>query len=186
MTQTLHGQQCWGRPRGSVRCASGLVQTPLCPRMVQLPGSANGTLSRNGLGGSNRVSECGQISRMLSLIHRLIQCIRLIAWFETGLLVRRPEKVSAGALSSVLSDTFSSPVRERKRAKLRRFRAISRVMQADFSALQTAWRSMQSRANRSPREFPANREKYREFGCSRRRDRHRLLLSNSSSWTCYR
>ena len=60
---------------------------------------------------------------------------------ETGLPVRRPEKVSVRALSSVLSDTFSSPVRERKRAKLRRFRAISRVMQAAFSALQTAWRS---------------------------------------------
>jgi hypothetical protein len=27
VTQTLHGQQCWGRPRGSVRRASGLVQT---------------------------------------------------------------------------------------------------------------------------------------------------------------
>ena len=29
VTQTLHGQQCWGRPRGSVRRASGLVQTGL-------------------------------------------------------------------------------------------------------------------------------------------------------------
>src|SRR5579859_8256694 len=28
VTQTLYGQQCWGRPRGSVRRASGLVQTP--------------------------------------------------------------------------------------------------------------------------------------------------------------
>jgi hypothetical protein len=27
VTQTLHGQPCWGRPRGSVRRASGLVQT---------------------------------------------------------------------------------------------------------------------------------------------------------------
>ena len=26
----LHGRQCCGRPRGSVRRASGLVQTPLC------------------------------------------------------------------------------------------------------------------------------------------------------------
>src|ERR1700719_1343186 len=28
VTQTLHAQQCWGRQRGSVRRASGLVQTP--------------------------------------------------------------------------------------------------------------------------------------------------------------
>ncbi|MFZ1051033.1 MAG: hypothetical protein WBQ74_13360, partial [Candidatus Sulfotelmatobacter sp.] len=27
VTQTLYRQQCWGRPRGSVRRASGLVQT---------------------------------------------------------------------------------------------------------------------------------------------------------------
>jgi hypothetical protein len=33
VTQTLRGQQCWGRPRGSVRRASGLVRTRLGPRM---------------------------------------------------------------------------------------------------------------------------------------------------------
>src|SRR5208282_1838607 len=37
VTQTLHGQQCWGRPRGSVRRASGLVQTPLWPPNCQRP-----------------------------------------------------------------------------------------------------------------------------------------------------
>jgi len=31
VTQTLLAQQCWGRPRGSVRRASGLVQTRMEP-----------------------------------------------------------------------------------------------------------------------------------------------------------
>ena len=98
--------------------------------------------SRNGLVGSDRVSECGQKSRMLSPNHRfLIAMHSLDGVVETRLPVRRPENVSVRALSSVLSDTFSRPVRERKRAKLRRFRAISRVMRQDFSALQTVWRS---------------------------------------------
>jgi hypothetical protein len=36
-------------------------------------------------------------------------------------------------------------------------------MQPGFSASQTEWRRAQSGANNSPAEFPANREKYREF-----------------------
>src|SRR5271156_3199729 len=44
VTQTLHGQQCWGRPRGSVRRASGLVQTRLSSVVrlmtrIRLPGT---------------------------------------------------------------------------------------------------------------------------------------------------
>src|SRR5438067_506471 len=39
VTQNLHGQQGWGRPRGSVRRASGLVQTRLSPSIPLL--SAN-------------------------------------------------------------------------------------------------------------------------------------------------
>ncbi|MGA3200596.1 MAG: hypothetical protein ABSD89_14510, partial [Halobacteriota archaeon] len=37
VTQTLHGQPCWGRPRGSVRRASGLVQTGLWEVMTRIP-----------------------------------------------------------------------------------------------------------------------------------------------------
>ena len=40
---------------------------------------------------------------------------------------------------------------------------ISARSERTFSAVQTSWRSAQSRANSSLREFPANREKYREF-----------------------
>jgi hypothetical protein len=48
-------------------------------------------------------------------------------------------------------------------AKFRLFPANYRQSQADFFALQTVWRREQSRANSSPLEFPANREKYRQF-----------------------
>jgi hypothetical protein len=34
VTQTLHGRKRWGRPRGSVRRASGLVQTPIEQEIV--------------------------------------------------------------------------------------------------------------------------------------------------------
>src|SRR5208282_1899532 len=50
VTQTLHGQQCWGRPRGSVRRASGLVQTRLSPSTPEL--SANRKLSEPPTGGA--------------------------------------------------------------------------------------------------------------------------------------
>ena len=48
-------------------------------------------------------------------------------------------------------------------AELRLFPANSKAIQADFSALQTAWRSRQSGANCSPPKFPGNRENNREF-----------------------
>ena len=47
--------------------------------------------------------------------------------------------------------------------ELRRFSAILAVMQPDFSATQTVWRSRQSGANLSLPEFPGNREFNREF-----------------------
>jgi hypothetical protein len=37
-------------------------------------------------------------------------------------------------------DMFSGPVCERESTQLRRFVVISRIIQADFSALQTVWR----------------------------------------------
>jgi hypothetical protein len=40
---------------------------------------------------------------------------------------------------------------------------FSEECRLDSSQAQTEWRSAQSDANRSPVEFPANREKYREF-----------------------
>jgi hypothetical protein len=50
-----------------------------------------------------------------------------------------------------------------KAVVLRGFPTIFRGAQPGFSATQTVWRSAQSGANPSPQEFPANREKYREF-----------------------
>jgi hypothetical protein len=52
---------------------------------------------------------------------------------------------------------------EARIAELRRFRGVFRGMQPGFSAAQTEWRRTQSAANLSPREFPGNREKNREF-----------------------
>jgi hypothetical protein len=50
-----------------------------------------------------------------------------------------------------------------KAVVLRGFPTILRGVQPGFSATRTVWRSAQSGANPSPPEFPANREKYREF-----------------------
>ena len=111
--------------------------------------------------GSDRVSECGQELRVLSPDHRfLIAMHSPDAVVKTGLPVRRPEKVIVRALNGVLDDTFSGPVREWKRAKLRRFHAISKVIQADFSAVQTAWRRGR---HSNPR--------YRSLSCKTRRVR---------------
>jgi hypothetical protein len=60
---------------------------------------------------------------------------------------------------------------------MRQFPAISRAIQADFSALQTVWRSGQSGANLSLPKFPANREFNREF-LKNRAFKTALFLSN--------
>ena len=67
--------------------------------------------------------------------------------FETGLLGCPPEKKAATLADSNEQDTFSGPVWEQKLSNYGNFLR----------------RSMQSPANPSPREIPANREKYREF-----------------------
>ena len=61
-------------------------------------------------------------------------------------------------------------------AELRRFSAIPAVMQPDFSATQTAWRSRRSGANLSLPKFPANREFNRE-SCKFRAPKTALLIS---------
>jgi hypothetical protein len=49
-------------------------------------------------------------------------------------------------------------------SELRGFLAMLGGKSQGFSALETSWRRRQSAANSSPGlEFPANREKYREF-----------------------
>jgi hypothetical protein len=50
-----------------------------------------------------------------------------------------------------------------KVVEMRGFSAILAGMLPGFSATQNVWRSAKSGANPSPPEFPANREKYREF-----------------------
>src|SRR5450759_95186 len=45
---------------------------------------------------------------------------------------------------------------------------------------------MQSRANPSPREFPANREKYREIVYFWVKIPRRFVLLNSFNWSCCR
>ena len=86
------------------------------------------------------------------------------AWWSlrirTALLPFR-EKGSVARLRGTMGHFLRSGFRKRI-AELRRFPAIFR-RQPGFSATQTVWRRMQSRANPSPPEFPANREKYREF-----------------------
>src|ERR1039457_4276941 len=60
---------------------------------------------------------------------------------------------------------------------MRQFPAISRAIQADFSALQTVWRSGQSGANLSLPKCPANREFNREL-LKNRAFKTALFLSN--------
>jgi hypothetical protein len=74
-----------------------------------------------------------------------------------------PEKSQAfTAFTSEQSD-LRDPVCLGMIAKYGHFLRISEEEEPTFSVSQTVWRSAQSGANFSPREFPANREKYREF-----------------------
>ena len=60
---------------------------------------------------------------------------------ETGLLGYQPEKMPAKRACSIVRRSFSGPGWKQELKELRRFRAILRTMQQDFSALQTVWRS---------------------------------------------
>jgi hypothetical protein len=80
-----------------------------------------------------------------------------------------PEKMAAKPECSPENDTFSSQIWEGGLQNCAHFSRFSALRSLRFSATQTVWRSAQSAANPSPPEFPANREKYREFArfCSR-------------------
>jgi hypothetical protein len=70
---------------------------------------------------------------------------------------KRRESLPVRFSGTVLRSGLSEEV-----AELRRFPAIPRGTQVDFSATQTVWRCRQSRTNRSPGfESLPNREKYR-------------------------
>jgi hypothetical protein len=69
-------------------------------------------------------------------------------------------EVPCFGISSSFSAVRFAEEESRKMGMFRVFRAKGR---RNFSAVETAWRSTQSGANSSPRKFPANREKYREF-----------------------
>jgi hypothetical protein len=74
-------------------------------------------------------------------------------------------------------DTFSESGFSVKYGELRAFPPTFRGMQLGFSAVETSWRRMQSRANPSPPEFPANREKYREI--------YRIPRRKLKGWSAY-
>ena len=59
---------------------------------------------------------------------------------ETGALARQPEKNAVKLAISGEQCTLSGPVLGPRIAKLRRFLAICKEIQADFSALETVWR----------------------------------------------
>ena len=82
---------------------------------------------------------------------------------ESGLLMRPPEKNGHKAWLWRAAGHFLRSGLEVKVAKLRPFPAIFGEILPDFSAVQTGWRSTQSRANPSPQNSLANSEKYREF-----------------------
>jgi hypothetical protein len=69
---------------------------------------------------------------------------------ETGLPVSPPERRSAELAFWVQQDTFSESGLSAKHAELRGFSAIFRGKSQGFSAVETCWRRMQSRANPSP------------------------------------
>jgi hypothetical protein len=60
--------------------------------------------------------------------------------FETGLVGCPPEKSAAKCTGAIEHATFSVPPLIGKVEELRLFRAISRAIRTDFSALRTAWR----------------------------------------------
>ena len=84
------------------------------------------------------------------------------ALLETGLPICLPEKThDSTVFDAEQSILWKSglPVNDRE------IRALFAYFGAERTEIlvKTTWRSAQSRANFSPREFPANREKYREF-----------------------
>ena|SRR5208283_1317889 len=82
---------------------------------------------------------------------------------ETGLRIcpaeKRRDSTSFQLISPFSAVRFADEIL-RNTGMFRVFRGKSR---RDFSAAKTCWRSAQSGANFSPREFPANRENNREF-----------------------
>jgi hypothetical protein len=91
--------------------------------------------------------------------------------------MRLPEKGRDSAASDAEQSVLRSPVCLGTIAQYGHCSRISAQSERTFSAVQTAWRSAQSRANLSPREFPANREKYREFAQFYRLKLHSFPLS---------
>jgi hypothetical protein len=71
---------------------------------------------------------------------------------ETGPLTCRSEKTGRAAKCSAHTESFLRSGLTMKTRNWRGFRAIFGEKLVDFSALQTAWRSAQSRANPSPPE----------------------------------
>jgi hypothetical protein len=115
-------------------------------------------VSRNGLVGS--IDKSRRFRRIVGLRSH---CIRPTESLKPD--CKCPLQRKAGRLTPFDPDSQFSPVRFadeilRNTGMFCVFRGKS---QGRFSAAKTGWRSAQSGANSSPPEFPANREKYREF-----------------------
>ena len=82
---------------------------------------------------------------------------------ETGLLNRPTEKKVTKPACNIEGDILSSPVRWAIYCEIRALLAYFEARGADFLCTPDCVAERASRANPSPREFPANREKYREF-----------------------
>jgi hypothetical protein len=135
------------------------------PFTAQLPGA----------GGPNLIANAWPIElcyfapkfdevKSLSLNHRFVIALHSPGGVnETGLPECPSEKKGRKACPRHATEHFLRSGLSARVTELRGFPTILRGVQPGFSATQTEWRREQSDANPSPREFPANREKYREF-----------------------
>ena len=101
-------------------------------------------------------------SRFRRIIGLGSHCIRLMESWKPDCVRASRETCDKVLLRRSAGHFLWSGLRARV-AELRRFRVCFRATQPSFSSVQTVWRSVQSGANCSPFQIPANRGEYREF-----------------------
>ena len=112
----------------------------------------------------------------LSPNHRLVIALRSLGGvFETGLARRPSEKRSTKQAHGPGRDVFSSPVQRENPKNCADFPQFSGKCNDVSLHSRLRGGGLQSRANPSLRQFPANREKYRELSEIRSRESALLL-----------
>ncbi len=104
-----------------------------------------------------------KVKSLCNKSHTLIALHSSIALLENGLRLPAPEKTPDVAAIPAEHSVLSMCVCMQTIAEHGHVSRFFREARCNLSTVKTWWRSVQSSANRSPGEFPANREKYREF-----------------------